>query len=868
MANQDPLYYEETRELTRARGKIACLFGITLVPLFSILDYFFVPNLWPLFLLLRVANTAENGVIYSLLHFRKTLSVRQLNLLSSLYFCSIGIMIAYMCRLMGGYQSTYYAGINLVMLAVSLLMPWHFFYTLLNGLIMFSAYAILGFTESRVLTDFLNNSYFLFSTILVASVASYWTGALRKKEYRARQELKELDKAKSRFFSNVTHEFRTPLVTFSSTIQLLLDGGLQDPVVQRKLLSGSKDSLDDMLENVNDLLMKSRSEKGLVEMKWSEIAIGEFVEKALKGFETMAQKRGNRLVFNNKLEESHPPLNPLPSREGGIPLKIYADRSKLKKIINNLVGNALKFTENGTVEVILNKTDTHCVLEVKDTGPGIPKEDLLTIFDPFTQASNNPLRDVHGTGLGLSMVKEFVDLHQGKVAVESKIGQGSLFTVSLPLGDAHVDMEKLDTSEIVDEESCEVINFKIKSFDDIDLTPFEHHDPAKENILLVEDDPQVIQVLAHVLKDHYNLYFAKDGQEGLDKIREHKPDLVISDIMMPRMNGYELVRAIKQHPDLQFIPIIVLTSKADKESKIKGHEEGADEYLSKPFNNKEILTRIRGLLDRSKLEIELVHEQKMDGLGHLAAGIAHEINNPASFARNALDGLDEIYAALEVGKISLKEARDLTLDNVKLAKRGLTRVCEIASALKGYVGRTGGFVPDDIREGIESTLLIFHTDKKANIQFHKQYELEDKVICNMSNLKQVFLNLLTNAAQSLNGTENGEIWIHTYRDKLFAYVTIRDNGYGVPKEIQRRIFHPYFTTKNSGEKGTGIGLYVSDRIIREHGGTITFESEEGKGTKFMIQLPIEGGGRNDQRKFTKPSIDQRLYEVQYPYRRR
>lgn len=868
------LFQAETQQLCHYRAKLCMFFGITLVPIFSGLDYVVAPLHGAYFLSIRLVNTLESLLIFFLFLIFKKLSLRKINLLTSLYFSSIGVMIAYMCRILGGYESSYYVGLCIVLMVMGLVMPWPTIYTIMNSLFVYVAYLLFAYTPQFSVQYLINNSYFLLSMALVAVLSTYWSGRLRLKEFLGRQDLKDanerlqsLDRAKTRFFSNVTHEFRTPLVALSSTIQMILDQGLTDPKLQKQLLMSGKHSLDDMLENVNDLLTKTRSEKGMIDMRWSEIDIVRFVEQIVKGFEPIARQRGNELVFKNHLNNSpYPPLNLRAGTEGGV--TIYADRTKLKKIVNNLLGNAMKFTKNGRIEIILENTDTHCIVKVRDTGQGIPQEDFPTLFDPFTQASNNLLREVQGTGLGLAMVRDFVEQHRGTVSVESELGKGSTFTVKFLLGDAHVDQNKLDTSTLVeDEEKIERVNLGIKSFDEVDFGLFAQHDPNKARILLVEDNPQVLQVLAHLLKDHYNLSFARDGKEGLSKIEQLKPDLVVSDIMMPRMNGYELVHAIKAHPELKMIPVILLTSKADTESKIKGFEEGADEYLSKPFNNQEVLTRVKGLIERRKIEMEFIHAEKMISLGQLVAGVAHEINNPISYAKSAAASLDDIFQAVQTKKISLEDGMRRMEKSIAHVKDGTERVRHISAALQGFVRQGAkGFHPNDIHPGLESTLSLVHTNHRAAIQIHKSYELTEPVVCNINQLNQVFLNLLNNAMQALDDTANAALWIETRRQNGNAIIRIRDNGPGIPEELRSKIFNPFFTTKDVG-KGTGLGLYISQQIVYEHGGSLALDSSIGEGTRFTIELPIQGRNRADERSsFTTGSIDRGMEDIQYPHR--
>ncbi|HCU24303.1 MAG TPA: hypothetical protein DF383_04725, partial [Deltaproteobacteria bacterium] len=201
-------------------------------------------------------------------------------------------------------------------------------------------------------------------------------------------------------------------------------------------------------------------------------------------------------------------LNRLPPSEGKAPVSffIYADRSKILRVLSNLLGNAVKFTQGGSIEIQIEKNKTQLILKIKDSGIGIPENELSAVFDPFTQASNNPFRDARGTGLGLSIVKDFVKAHHGSIFVESTPTQGSCFTLWLPLEDHHVDKNKLDFSELVEEDSMNpTLLSSPSSFEELDLAPFARQVPGRSSLLIVEDTPQVLQALAYVLKEDYNL---------------------------------------------------------------------------------------------------------------------------------------------------------------------------------------------------------------------------------------------------------------------------------------------------------------------------------------------------------------------------
>lgn len=672
----------------------------------------------------------------------------------------------------------------------------------------------------------------------------------------ANERLQELDKLKDRFLANISHELRTPLVALSSTLQLITRQQVAEPQAQQALLASSQDSLEDMLENVNDLLLKTRSEKAMLEMRWSRIEIGAFVQTLVQMFDGMAQKSGIGLRFDNCL---------------GRPLPLYVDRAKLKKILNNLLGNALKFA---TAEVVVAAASdgAHCLLSVRDDGPGIPEGEQEAIFKPFFQASNNPYRDVQGTGIGLSLVNDLVRMHQGEVQLMSRLGQGSRFTVRLPLGEAHVDWEHME-EEAAWSIGTGPLQRGLRRFEELDLAPFaQQQQSGRPTILLVEDNPHIVQVLAHILQPHYNLLFAGDGQDGLELARANRPDLIVSDIMMPRLDGFGLLREVRTDPALKNIPLILLTSKADYASRLSGFDAGADEYLAKPFDNEELLVRIKGLLNRRYFQAELFHLNKIIAVGQMAAGIAHEINNPLSYAQSAAVTIGKILGTMDEDAPRLDMLR--REKNIRLlsaaagrVQDGTARIAAITEALRGFV-RPGsaGFQPYDVHEGIEATLKIIHANHDGQITFRCQYDLDEKVECNVNQFNQVLMNVLQNAVQAVAGQPEQEIAIATFRQGDMAHLHIQDNGPGIPKAHLERIFEPFFTTKPRGQ-GMGLGLHISQQIVQEHGGSLALESRAGAGALCKISLPIHHKGESyEPVRYTHPSVDQRLEGTRYPHR--
>ncbi len=404
------------------------------------------------------------------------------------------------------------------------------------------------------------------------------------------KKLKELDNIKSHFFANISHEFRTPLT-------LIL--GQSDSMLSQASNKKSKNKLNMILRNgkmllnlINQLLDISKIEDGSMELKAARGNLIPFVKSLIFLWESLADQKQITLQFQTNQEE----------------IELYFDPEKLEKVFYNLLSNAFKFTPTGGVVKIEinsnqenNKTDlitTNFVeITVNDTGIGIPANQLPNIFNRFYQADSSHTQQ--GTGIGLSLAKELVELHYGKISVTSKYNEGTTFNIRLPLGNSH--LKKIQIIDIKNEDK----KHEYKEIDIVDDSkPNALHTPIANNdneiILVVEDHPDVRTYICEHLEDSYNLIVASNGKEGVAKAKETIPDLIITDIMMPEMDGYELSSILKNNETTSHIPIIMLTAKAAIESKIAGLETGADDYLTKPFSPKELLVRVRNLIELRK----------------------------------------------------------------------------------------------------------------------------------------------------------------------------------------------------------------------------------------------------------------------------
>jgi len=385
-------------------------------------------------------------------------------------------------------------------------------------------------------------------------------------------------------------------------------------------------------------------------------------------------------------------------------------------------------------------------------------------------------------------------------------------------------------------------------------------------VLLIEDNADMRSFIVFQLQEAFNLIQARDGIEGVDLAVRHHPDLIISDVMMPGKDGYQVCREIKADPHTRHIPVILLTAKAELSEKISGLEYGADDYLTKPFNAQELKAKIRSLIQLRRLEREiqnrseelertlkmlqetqtqLVHSEKMAALGLLVAGIAHEVNNPVSFAKGSLSNLRRYLGQVRDALERQPETRHVLLQfnkllqdieqSLNIVKAGLDRTEGIVTDLKTFARKDEQHTKRvDVQDGLEATIKLIQHEMAERITLHRDYGIREAVEIIPGQINQVFMNLLQNAIHAIPG--KGDIWIRSWEDADRVYIAVRDNGAGIKKDHLGRIFEPFFTTKAVGQ-GTGLGLSVSYRIIENHGGKIEVSSEEGKGAEFVVTLP-------------------------------
>ncbi len=410
---------------------------------------------------------------------------------------------------------------------------------------------------------------------------------LQKKEAR---NLEKLDQLKTRYFTNISHELRTPLSLILDPLNQLKN--LKNQPKEQKLIKIASKNAERMLHLVNQMLDLGKLEAGKLPLKAQARDLKLSLSVIVDSFKGLAAQRKINLNFTSETNE----------------LAVYVDPDKVEKIISNLLANALKFTDaGGSISVFLLKRNQHAEIHIKDTGTGIPADKLPFIFDRFYQADDSETRSFEGTGIGLSLVKELVELHHGSVAAKSQEGKGTQVIIQLPLGKDHLKKSEIvhpthapleldpmkKTVHLIGEKNA-ILTPPISS------TDTENEVSEKPILLIVEDHQDLRDYIVQQFQSDYQILEAANGMEGEEMAMERIPDLIISDVMMPGMNGYDLCERIKKDERSAHIPIILLTAKSTPENKLHGLKKQADDYLIKPFDSEELRIRVSNLITQRK----------------------------------------------------------------------------------------------------------------------------------------------------------------------------------------------------------------------------------------------------------------------------
>ncbi|MBV8551111.1 MAG: PAS domain S-box protein [Acidobacteriaceae bacterium] len=432
----------------------------------------------------------------------------------------------------------------------------------------------------------LDEEHLTFFELIAGQVATAIQNARELEDEKKRADmLAEVDRAKTVFFSNVSHEFRTPLTLMLGPLESLLAKPESLPAKDcEHLVIAHRNSLR-LLKLVNSLLDFSRIEAGRVKASYTPTDLSGFTADLASNFRSSMEAVGLQLVVD---------CAPHPER-------VYVDVEMWEKIVLNLLSNAFKFTFEGSVTVCLRHSGTHAVLTVSDTGVGVPEAELPRIFERFHRIESVRGRTYEGTGIGLALVQELVKLHGGSISATSRFGEGSTFTVSVPLGTAHLPIEAVESGP-----APQVAPALAQAFTSEVQTWLSHTGPrgnaagltrgsepgSKLRIVLADDNSDMREHITRILGHEYDIWSAEDGEQALELVRQHAPDLLLTDVMMPKFDGFELLRALRAAPRTRTLPVIFISARAGEEMRVEGLQAGADDYLVKPFTANELRARV------------------------------------------------------------------------------------------------------------------------------------------------------------------------------------------------------------------------------------------------------------------------------------
>jgi signal transduction histidine kinase len=638
------------------------------------------------------------------------------------------------------------------------------------------------------------------------------------------ERMREIDEQKTRFFASVSHELRTPLTLIIGPVarRLAMEGLAAD---ERRDLEVVDRSARVLLHHVNDLLDAARVEAGLVRMHFAQFDLAHLVRLSVAHFESLAAER--RIGFGADAPQTLP---------------IQADFDKVRRILLNLLSDAFRFTPfGGHISVFLQARADRAVIEVQDSRPAFTAAMRRRIFEPFRPPDDGSEEGyAAGTGLGLATVHPFVALHRGAVDAVEASGGGALFTVELPLS-APAGAELHPAPPAYDDEP-EVPPGQRLQAGHIEAAGVAALGADRPLVLVVEDNPDMNRFIAAVLGQHYRVATAFDGKEGVDMALAFHPDLILSDVMMPRMSGDRMVRALRRHREIADVPIIMLTAKADDALRVELLKEGINDYIDKPFSAADLLARIGARINARRrqeaamnaLRAEMEELVKVQVASQTAAAIAHELNQPlsaiSSYSEAALRLLqagnpspEKLQRALEGGAAQTQRAGQVVRELLQFF-RGGDAVIE-AFELGQAVGRALAVVQDDGHGGFEPIVALAGGLRPVR--------------ANRVQVEKTLVNLLRNGVDAMRAAgvspQTIAIAVRALPDEDMAQVTVRDSGPGLDEDEARRVFKPFYTTK---PKGIGMGLAISRSMIEANGGRLWCEAAPGGGGVFHFTLPL------------------------------
>ena len=689
---------------------------------------------------------------------------------------------------------------------------------------------------------------------------------------RAKEAAEQAATARSNFLANVSHELRTPLTLILGPVKESLAGG-DLPVEMRALLERVQRNGFRLYNLVNDVLDFTKADAGRTAVRYERVDVVAVLAALVEDMRVLALARRLSLSLELELEA------------GASRLELSLDPKLFERIVLNLVSNALKFTPaGGTVRVRLSEDDDHIRVDVTDTGIGISEEDLVRLFQPFSQLDGSATRKHDGTGLGLTLVKHFAEVMGGSVRAVSQPGRGSTFTIHLPR--YHTGVHSVPAPEPGEVRPHELggaawqqqIAMSAPSVADAPA-PVAAPDPDSTlpRVLVADDNADLRAYITSALESEFSVVAVEDGLRAWETVQRHRFDVVVSDVMMPGLDGITLAARIKGSSDLANVPVILVTARGSTESATIGLDAGADDYVVKPFASEELRARVRAAVRMARLQGELRARAHVVGMAEVAAGALHNIGNVMNsinvsagmlretVEQSRIDLLEKLSALLAsecqdedafaafvatdprgrrlprmlsaVGE-QLAQDRARALLEINDLRRHLEHVTAILASQQDLARpvseRIVTELPGMMHEAVRSSGIA-----AAGVGVEYEHGAVPALALDPHKLLQIVVNLLANARDSLRDARSGAMGVVRIRTRVdgdVAVVEISDNGVGISAADLPRIFEHGFTTKSHGH---GFGLHISALAAAELGGSLVAHSDgPDRGATFTLTLPL------------------------------